>query len=258
MRNVPLVEWTWRTGGKESTHSAPVTDVGIVIVEAVNAYLCPTYMDIIDEKVAHIVPTLQRYRGTGSTIFFALPDTIVRKHYKHHTQRPGTKITHAEGKAIRDAGRLVPPPYPWKYDHGHCSCNQNLPICRPSEAGKSEYLHPMIQLGARDLIVQDHYELYTYCVSHGIKYLFYMGFSADQCILHRTYGMCYLIKLGLTCAMIRDLAGHHITDKRFSDEDGRNNIEQGLAAIVEYIERHIGPTLLSHQIYLQGESEHGV
>jgi len=258
MRNVPLAEWTWRVNGKESVHCAPVTEVGIVVVEPVNAYLCPTYMQIIDEKVAHIVPTLQRYRGLGLTVLFALPPVYVKAYYDQHIQRPGTRITHAEGEAIRDVGRLVLPPYPWKYDHGHCSCNQNLPICRPSEAGTSEYLHPMIQLGARDLIVQNHYELYTYCVGRGIKYLFYIGFSVDQCILHRTYGVCYLIKLGLTCAVIRDLVGHHITDKRFSDEDGRNDIEQGLAAIVGYIEQHVGPTLLSHQVYLQGGSGHGV
>jgi len=250
--NIPNVEWVERRNGQEVTRTAPVTEVGIVAVETVNDYLCSTFLQRLHEMVSRIVPTVQRYRGMGLTIFYAIPNTYVRAHYRQHIQRVSPDIKKQERDRIDSCvQQLTLPPYHWKYHHGHCSCHFKTQMCLPPTEKSVAHLHPTIQVGARDLIIRDHYELYTHCNRYGIKHLFYMGFATDQCILHRRYGMVRMTELGLTCAMIRDLSAHHITDIHYTTEEAAELIAQ-------YIEQHIGPTLLSHQVYLQGENEHGI
>lgn len=241
------VEWTWRENGKETLCSAPIDRVAVIVIEAIETYFCATYTQIIHETVARIVPAVRRYRDMGLQVIYAMPFNYIALHYSQHPQRPTSSILPDIDDGIQ---QLTLPPYHWIYHHSHCSCGQDQPICRPKDKRLPRF-HPEIEIEEQDLIVQDHYELYTHCANHGIEYLLYMGFSADQCVLHRPYGSVRMIGLGLHCGMLRDLVGHHITDKRYADDSGRSTTDLGLAAIVAYIEQHIGPTMLSHQIQLQ-------
>lgn len=86
----------------------------------------------------------------------------------------------------------------------------------------------------RDIVAGDEGPLiYSYFQKQGIRYLLYVGVHTNMCILNRTFGIKSMSKLGISCALVRDL-----TDAMYNPARSPYvSHEEGTKLVVDYVEK---------------------
>jgi nicotinamidase-related amidase len=86
--------------------------------------------------------------------------------------------------------------------------------------------------------------LYAYLTAHGITRLIYAGVHTNMCILHRSFAIKNMLRLGFKTALVRDL-----TDAMYNPERPPYvGHDEGTALVVSYIEKFYCPTIHSSQL----------
>ena len=135
--------------------------------------------------------------------------------------------------------RLPDPPLPVDASDGGCDCE---PKCRSHNAWKRQ--HPAIEIAEPDAISDNGTEVYNLLGQLGIKNLIIMGVHTNMCILGRSFAIKPMTRLGVRCVLVRDL-----TDAMYNPR--RRPLvshERGTGLVVEHIEKHWCPSILSDDL----------
>jgi nicotinamidase-related amidase len=104
--------------------------------------------------------------------------------------------------------------------------------------------HPAITIAPEDLISDNGDEIYSYLVTQSVSHLISLGVHTNMCILRRSFGILRMTRLGVRCVLVRDL-----TDAMYNPAMPPNvSHDAGTALVVEHIERHCCPTILSDDL----------
>ena len=98
-----------------------------------------------------------------------------------------------------------------------------------------------VEIGPGDAITDNGQETYNLLAARGIKHVIILGVHTNMCVLGRPFAIRQLVKLGFDVALVRDL-----TDAMYNSRM-RPFVDHftGVDLVVEHIEKHWCPTLLS-------------
>lgn len=192
----------------------------------------------IAERVDKLAKSL---RDRGVLVMHAPSDTM--KNYEGH---PGRKLAQAAPTAKADLefkwNYLDPAaeaPLPIDDSDGGCDCQ---PQCKNFIAWKGE--HPAIEIAPGDAVSDVGQEVYNLFQSRGIENVLVCGVHTNMCVLGRPFGIRMLTRLGKRVALVRDLTDtmYNPRMRPFVAHD------KGTDLVVEHVERHWCPTVLSSEI----------
>ena len=87
-------------------------------------------------------------------------------------------------------------------------------------------------------------EVYSILKERGIDTLLVMGVHTNMCVLNRTFAIKQMTRWGVKCVLVRDLtdAMYNPKKKPFVSHD------EGTQLVIEHIEKHWCPTVLSSEL----------
>ncbi|MGD0500955.1 MAG: hypothetical protein ABSC23_21280 [Bryobacteraceae bacterium] len=104
--------------------------------------------------------------------------------------------------------------------------------------------YPAIDIAGYDGISDSGQEIYNYCKQEGITNLAIMGVHTNECILNRSFGIRMMTRLGFNMVLVRDLSDSGYVSSRSPFVSHT----RGSELIVEYIEAHWCPSILSEDL----------
>ncbi len=132
----------------------------------------------------------------------------------------------------------MPPPLPIDDSDGGCDSEEST----PRRAWTRQ--HPAIEIGEDDVISDDGSEVYSFIQRRGIQNLVMIGVHTNMCVLNRSFAIKQMTRWGVRCVLARDL-----TDAMYNPERAPYvSHERGTDLVVEYIERHWCPSILSQDL----------
>jgi hypothetical protein len=136
---------------------------------------------------------------------------------------------------------LPNPPLPIDASDGGCDDDPQCPQVHPWPWTQE---HPGITILDEDGISESGSEIYSALCRRGIGTVLMLGVHTNMCILHRTFGIKNLVRWRVNTALIRDL-----TDTMYNPRMPPFVVhDRGTELVVEYIERHWCPTVLSDDL----------
>lgn len=125
-----------------------------------------------------------------------------------------------------------------KLEKEGCSCDTPEP-CRPNFRAWQRQIET-IEIKPEDAISDNGQEVYNLLQQRGIDNIIIMGVHLNRCVLGRPFGIRQMIYLGKKVILCRDLTDSYHRDpgKHF----------EGLAQIIEHVEKYWCPTITSNQI----------
>ena len=180
-------------------------------------------------------------RARGVLIVHAPSDTM-----KNYADHPARKLAQSAPKAKADLE------FKWNYldpkaegqlpiddSDGGCDCQ---PQCKNFIAWTGE--HPAIAIPPGDAVSDVGQEVWNLFQSRGIENVLVCGVHTNMCVLGRPFGIRMLTRLGKRVALVRDL-----TDTMYNPRL-RPFVahEKGTDLVVEHVERHWCPTVLSSDV----------
>lgn len=123
-------------------------------------------------------------------------------------------------------------------EKGGCSCDTPEP-CRSGFKAFERQIK-IIEIKTEDAISDDGQEIYNLLKNRSIETTVIMGVHTNVCVLGRPFGIRQMVYLGENVILCRDLTDSHHRDpgKHF----------EGLARIIEHVEKYWCPTITSDQI----------
>ena len=102
-------------------------------------------------------------------------------------------------------------------------------------------INELITVKDEDVISADGAQLGAYFHDHGIKNVIMMGVHTNMCVMHRTYGLRTMKRLGMNVVLMRDM-----TDLMYNPAKWPYVSHwEGLARMIEYMEKYVCPTVVS-------------
>ncbi|MBZ0292831.1 MAG: isochorismatase family protein [Anaerolineae bacterium] len=96
----------------------------------------------------------------------------------------------------------------------------------------------------QDVISDNGQEIYSYIQQQNITQLIMMGVHTNMCILHRSFAIKQMVRLGMDIVLVRDL-----TDTMYNPAmPPYVSHEDGTRLVVEFIEKHWCPSILSEDL----------
>lgn len=140
--------------------------------------------------------------------------------------------------------RAMPDP-PLPIDDSDMGCDDDPPCDRePPDWPPWTRQHAAIRIVDGDAISADGAEVFSLLKSRGIDRLLIMGVHTNMCVLNRSFAIKQMTRWYVDCALVRDLTDtmYNHRMRPFVTHD------EGTALVVEHIERHWCPTLLSRDL----------
>ncbi len=218
----------------------------IVIVDMWDKHWCKTVTARTAALVKPLNETLAAARLLGIAVVHAPSD--VTGFYRDYPQRKAMQAVPLADLAQKVV--LNPPPAP--YGGGGCCCGPTRPCTVGSSWPWTREIEG-IEIGGGDLIADGNNgrELAGLCKQRGITHLLYTGVALNMCVLIRNSGVFAMAHNGQHCIIVRDLTdavsgNGYDPDKR--QVDPAFTPELGTARAVEYVEKHVAPTIDRQQI----------
>ena len=185
-------------------------------------------------------PLLEKARARGVLIIHAPSDTM-----NFYQDAPQRKAALSIPKADPPPPRLLDSPkLPIDDSDGGCDTEGDKQYRAWSRQ------HASIVIGPNDLISDNGGEVYSALKLRSIQTLFVMGVHTNMCILNRTFAIKQMTRWGVNCVLIRDL-----TDAMYDPNDApRVSHQRGTELVIEHIEKHWCPSVLSTQLLKALES----
>ena len=132
----------------------------------------------------------------------------------------------------------IPPPLPIDDSDGGC------------DTGETEVKrvwtrqHAAIEIAGEDVVSDDGVEVYSFMRGSGIANLVVLGIHTNMCVLNRSFSIKQMTRWGVRCVLVRD-----VTDAQYNPERAPYvSHGRGTELVVEYIERHWCPSILSEDL----------
>ena len=215
-------------------HNLDPRSSAIVICDMWDRHWCRGANERVPPIARRAAPLLEKARSRGMLIIHAPSDTM-----SFYADAPQRRAALAIPKADPPPPRPIDSPkLPIDDTDGGC----DTPGDKQFKAWSRQ--HPSIVIGPNDLVSDDGAEVYSALKLRGIETLFGMGVHTNMCILNRTFAIKQMTRWGVQCVLIRDL-----TDAMYDPADSpRVSHERGTELVVEYIERHWCPSVMSTQL----------
>ncbi|MEK7404351.1 MAG: isochorismatase [Acidobacteriota bacterium] len=210
--------------------SFPVKETAILICDMWDKHWCQGASARVEVLARKMAPLIERARKRGLLIIHAPSDTMA--FYKEH---PARERVLAIAKAEPPALLVLPDPrLPIDDSDGGCDT--------PEKSYKAwTRQHAAIRIDERDAISDNGLEVYSLMRQAGVRNLFIMGVHTNMCVLNRTFAIKRMTRWGVPCVLVRDL-----TDAMYDPQDPPHvSHERGTELVVEHIEKHWCPTVLS-------------
>jgi nicotinamidase-related amidase len=211
----------------------PVAQTAIVVCDMWDKHWCTGATQRVAALVSRMEPVLQRARAAGIQIIHAPSE--VMDFYKEYPQRRAM----ASLQLIQPPAALVieDPPLPISDKSGGCDTHEAFYKAWTRE-------HPGLTIAPQDRISDKGAEIYTLFQKAGIRNVLIMGVHTNMCVLNRTFAIKQMTRWGLRCILVRDL-----TDSMYDPQDPpKVSHDQGTELVVEHIEKHWAPTVLSSEL----------
>lgn len=243
-------------------------ETAIVVCDMWDAHTCPAASRRVAAMAPRMNELLKAARARGVFIIHAPSDTM--KFYEGH---PGRRLAQGAPAAeprvpLERWCRLDPAregQLPIDDADGGCDCETSWKKGDPYPWTR--------QIATLDIVdgdaITDSAEAYNLLRQRGIKHLIVMGVHTNMCVLGRPFGIRQMVRQGIDVALVRDL-----TDTMYNPaRPPFVNHHTGTDLVVEHIERHWCPTLVSgdfldgkeyrfpddprpHVVIVQGEEEY--
>jgi nicotinamidase-related amidase len=211
----------------------PVAETGLLICDMWDNHWCSGAAQRVNALVKVMAPVIEQARAGGLQIIHSPSDVMA--FYKDYPQR----------QRMLDLPRVSPPTdldlsdptLPIDDAKGGCDTADKF-----YKAWSRQ--HPGIRIDAADAISDQGQEVYSLLKKQGIVNLLVMGVHTNMCVLNRTFAIRQMTKWGIRCILVRDL-----TDSMY-DPQTRPYVphEQGTELVVQHIEKHWCPSVLSPQL----------
>jgi len=192
-------------------------------------------------RVAEMAPVMNQVvraaRRRGMLIVHAPSETM--EHYKDTPQRRrALEAPDAPPPPPSFAIRPPEPPLPIDDSDGGCDSGE-----KPWHRAWSRQ-HPAIAIAPEDVLTDSGEEVWRLFRARGIQNVLIMGVHTNMCVLGRPFGIRRLVGLGLNVALVRDM-----TDSMYNPERPPHVSHfRGTELVVEHIERHWCPSVLSSEL----------
>lgn len=188
---------------------------------------------VIAKRVNRVVEAL---RSRGILVIHAPSETM-----EFYEGTPARNRARSAPEAALPASReFAEPPLPVDDSDGGCD---DEPQCRAFQAWKRQ--DPSIRVDeARDAVTDNGREVYNLLRSRGIRRLLVMGVHTNMCVLGRSFAIRQMTRWGIGCILVRDL-----TDTMYNPRKAPHlPHEKGTELVIEHIEKHWCPTVLSRDL----------
>ncbi|MDR1483562.1 MAG: isochorismatase family protein [Planctomycetaceae bacterium] len=214
------------------------SETAIIICDMWDKHWCPTATKRFDELAAALNPVICNARDKGVLIVHSPSECM--NHYKEFAQRKIMANYKDKNIAALINYQKLPSeskkPFPIDASDQGCECS---PKSRPHIAWKKET--DTILINPKDIISDSGEEIGTYFKQHGIKNVILTGVATNMCVLHRSFGLRNMKRLGLNVVLMRDF-----TDTMYNPERPPHTDHfSGTDLVVEYIEKYVCPTIVS-------------
>lgn len=210
----------------------------VLISDMWDKHWCPEATARVGELAVAMDEVLDVMRAKGITIVHAPSECL--EFYENHPAR--LKITGYDGAAYvkyTDGVKKLPSEAgaTWPIDPNDEGCAD--PEAYPHKVWSR--INELVTVKDEDVISADGAQLGAYFNDHGIKNVIMMGVHTNMCVMHRTYGLRTMKRLGMNVVLMRDM-----TDLMYNPQKWPYVSHwKGLDLMIEYIEKYVCPTVLS-------------
>lgn len=216
------------------TREVPVAEVAIIICDMWDKHWCQGATTRCDALADRMAPVIQAARARGIQIIHAPSETM--GFYQGTVQR--RRMMLAPRVELPKPLEVADAPLPIDDSDGGCDSGE-----KPWYKAWSRQ-NAKIDIGEWDGISDNGEEVYRFLRQQGIKYLIVMGVHTNMCVLNRTFAIRQMTRWGIQCMLARDLTDtmYNPAMRPFVSHD------QGTELVVEHIEKHWCPSLLSSDL----------
>jgi len=213
-------------------------ETAIIVCDVWDQHWCKSATERVGELAPAINNVLKIARAKGVLIVHAPSDVI--DYYENSPERKlGNKYPNKKlGKLISQDKLDTETDAIWPIDQsdGGCDCETK---CIQGKAWKKQ--HEAIDILKGDAISDSGEEIGGLLLKQGITNVILMGVHTNMCVVGRSFGLRNMVRLGKNVVLMRDL-----TDVMY-DPDMNPNVSHftGTSLMLEYIETHISPTMVS-------------
>ncbi len=209
----------------------PVRETAILICDMWDNHWCKGAAQRVDVIARKMAPLVDQARDRGIQIIHA-PSDVMDFYKDSPHRRLILELPRIEPPA---ALPLTEPPLPVDASDGGC----DTPGDKTYKAWSRQ--HALLRIAGSDVVSDRGAEIYSLLRQRGIRNLLVMGVHTNMCVLTRSFAIRQMTKWGIRCALVRDL-----TDAMYDPQDAPHvGHDQGTALVVEHIEKHWCPSLLS-------------
>jgi len=215
--------------------SFPADETALLLCDVWDDHWCSGAARRLDAMVGRMNEVVASARKAGVQVIHAPSGTM--QFYAFTPQR----------RRIVDTPRVetpepldlpIPPPLPIDDSDGGCDTGDE------TQRRAWTRQHAGIEIAESDVISDDGEEVYSFLHALGIANLIVMGVHTNMCVLNRSFAIKQMTAWGIRCVLIRDL-----TDTMYNPARAPYvSHDRGTELVVEYIERHWCPSMLSRDL----------
>lgn len=213
-------------------------ETAVIVCDMWDKHWCPSATARVAELAPEMDNLITIMRNKGLKIVHAPSECI--DYYKDH---PGRKelleYSGEEFLTLADGVKKLPSEAnaTWPIDDSDEGCDS--PGANFYYAWTKQI--DTIPIDEKDLIGDNGPQMGAYFKKHGIKNVIMMGVHTNMCVMHRSFGLRFMKRMGMNLVLVRDM-----TDLMYNPESYPYTSHfNGLNLMVEYIEKYICPTITS-------------
>ena len=215
----------------------------VIICDMWDRHCCKSASGRVAEMAPRVNDFVTEARKRGVLIIHAPSDCMAA--YKNHPARRraqnappadlpkflkrfGVKLESEEGS-------------PWPIDQSDGGCD-DVPPCVQATVWRRE--NDAIKIADEDAISDSGIEIGNLLAQRGIENVMLLGVHTNMCVISRPFGLRNMVRLGKHVLLVRDL-----TDAMYNPRmPPRVSHVRGTELMVEYIEQHVCPTIVSSDL----------
>ncbi len=222
----------WQVVDEERTVDA--SKVAVLICDMWDDHTCRAAAERVAEMAPRMNEVVKVARSKGARVIHAPSDTIGSFYADHPARKRMLEYAPVEMPPLADH---YDPPKP--VDDTGRPCDSSDRWCAMPGTYPWTRQHEAIEIVDGDVVSDKGDEVYAFMMHEGLEQFVIMGVHTGMCILHRTFGIKRMVRLGVDSLLVRDL-----TDAMYDPAKAPYvNHDEGTQLIVGYIEKFWCPSI---------------